>query len=183
MVLQPFVGPWPFFSFLILYTIGRTPWRGDQPIARPLPIHRTTQTQNKRTQTSIFWVGFKPTAPAFERAKRVHALDRAATMIGVKRYNRYKMSDDAVTVWEKTFRKHCLSRFDVQVHLTPNFAFMFTGIDSLQALGFNAHLTSFLIWNESETLINPLPGYDWWRLRILVRVTVNCKVCSSVIAL
>jgi hypothetical protein len=23
---------------------------GDQPIARPLPTHRTTQTQNKRTQ-------------------------------------------------------------------------------------------------------------------------------------
>jgi hypothetical protein len=23
---------------------------GDQPVARPLPIHRTTQTQNKHTQ-------------------------------------------------------------------------------------------------------------------------------------
>jgi hypothetical protein len=32
MALQPFVGPWPFFfSFLILYTVGRTPWTGDQP--------------------------------------------------------------------------------------------------------------------------------------------------------
>jgi hypothetical protein len=53
MALQPFVGPWPLFSFLILYTVGRTPWTGDQPVARPLPIHRTTQTQNKRTQTSM----------------------------------------------------------------------------------------------------------------------------------
>jgi hypothetical protein len=26
-----------FFSFLILYTVGRTPWTEDQPIARPLP--------------------------------------------------------------------------------------------------------------------------------------------------
>jgi hypothetical protein len=25
MALQPFVGPWPFFSFLILYTFGMTP--------------------------------------------------------------------------------------------------------------------------------------------------------------
>jgi hypothetical protein len=33
-----------FFSFLILYTGGRTPWTGDQPAARPLPTHRTTQT-------------------------------------------------------------------------------------------------------------------------------------------
>jgi hypothetical protein len=31
-----------FFSFLIPYTVGRTPWTGDQPVARPLPTHRTT---------------------------------------------------------------------------------------------------------------------------------------------
>jgi hypothetical protein len=34
-------------SFFTL--IGRTPWASDQPVARPLPTHRTTQTQNKRT--------------------------------------------------------------------------------------------------------------------------------------
>jgi hypothetical protein len=50
MALQSFVGPWPLFSFLILYTDGRTPWTSDQPFARPLPTHRRTQTQNKRTQ-------------------------------------------------------------------------------------------------------------------------------------
>jgi hypothetical protein len=37
-----------FSSFLILYTVGRTPWTGDQLVARPLPTRRTTQTQNKR---------------------------------------------------------------------------------------------------------------------------------------
>jgi hypothetical protein len=31
-----------FFSFLILYIIGRTHWTGDQPVARPLVTHRTT---------------------------------------------------------------------------------------------------------------------------------------------
>jgi hypothetical protein len=31
-----------FFSFVILYTVGRTPWTGNQPVARPLPTHRTT---------------------------------------------------------------------------------------------------------------------------------------------
>jgi hypothetical protein len=41
------------FSFLILYAVGRTPWTGDQPVARPLPTHRTTQEQNNRTQTSV----------------------------------------------------------------------------------------------------------------------------------
>jgi hypothetical protein len=70
------------FSFLILYTVGRTPWTGDQPVTRPLPTHRTTQTQNKRTQTSMSQVGFEPTIPVFEGAKTVHALERAATLIG-----------------------------------------------------------------------------------------------------
>jgi hypothetical protein len=32
-------------------------------------------------------VGFKPTIPVFERAKTVHALDRAATVIGNAQFN------------------------------------------------------------------------------------------------
>jgi hypothetical protein len=75
-------GPWPPFQFLNLYTIGRTPWTGDQPVTRPLPTHRTTHTQNKRKQTSMPQVGFEPTIPVFERAKTVHALGCAATVIG-----------------------------------------------------------------------------------------------------
>jgi hypothetical protein len=47
MAVQPSVGPWPLFQF----RTGRTPWTEDQPVARPLPTHRTTQTQSKRTQT------------------------------------------------------------------------------------------------------------------------------------
>jgi hypothetical protein len=79
----PFVGPWPLFSFLVLYAVGRTPWTGDQPVARPLPTHKTTQTKNKRTQISMPWVGFEPTIPASERAKTFHALDRVVTVIGL----------------------------------------------------------------------------------------------------
>jgi hypothetical protein len=46
MALQSFVGPWPlFFSFLIFYAVGMTPWAGTQPFARPLAAHRTAQTQ------------------------------------------------------------------------------------------------------------------------------------------
>jgi hypothetical protein len=29
-----------FFSFLILYTVDKTLWKGDQPVARPLPAYR-----------------------------------------------------------------------------------------------------------------------------------------------
>jgi hypothetical protein len=64
MSLQPFVGPWPLFSFLILYTVDRTPWTGDQPVEKILSTHRTAQTQNKYMET-------------------VHALDRVATVMVV----------------------------------------------------------------------------------------------------
>jgi hypothetical protein len=71
-----------FIIFLILHRVGMTPWTGVQPVARPLPAHIITQTQNKRIQTSMPLVGFEPTIPEFERAKTVRALDSAATVIG-----------------------------------------------------------------------------------------------------
>jgi hypothetical protein len=90
MALQPFAGSWPLLQFRnLFYTDGRTPCTGDQPVARPLPTRRTTQTQNKRTQTSMPRVGFEPAIPAFERTKTVRALDRAATMIGYKHISYY----------------------------------------------------------------------------------------------
>jgi hypothetical protein len=30
---------------LILYTVGRTSWTGDQPLARPLPTQNNTNTE------------------------------------------------------------------------------------------------------------------------------------------
>jgi hypothetical protein len=48
----------------------------------PSQGHYLTQTQNKQKLTSMPRVGFEPTIPAFERAKTVHALDLAATVIG-----------------------------------------------------------------------------------------------------
>jgi hypothetical protein len=69
-----------FLSFLILYTIGRIHWTGDQPVARPLLTEQ--HKQNKRKETCMPWVGFEPTIPAFERAKTVYAWDCAVTVIG-----------------------------------------------------------------------------------------------------
>jgi hypothetical protein len=74
MALQLFVGPWLLFQFLNLYTVVTTPWTGHQPVLRSLPTHRTTQTPNKRTQTSVPRVAFETTTPVFERAKTVHVL-------------------------------------------------------------------------------------------------------------
>jgi hypothetical protein len=56
--LYSLCGPWPLFQFLNPYTVGTTPWTEDQPVARPLPTHRTAKTQNKCTQTFMPRVGF-----------------------------------------------------------------------------------------------------------------------------
>jgi hypothetical protein len=70
MGLQPFVEPW-LVLFLDRLLCRYDPLEGDQTVARPLPAHKTAQTQNKRTQ--IPQVGFEPTILLFERAKTVHA--------------------------------------------------------------------------------------------------------------
>jgi hypothetical protein len=81
---SPFVESWPFFNFLMSYAVDRTSWTGDHPVARPLPAHRTAQTQNKHTQTFISLVEFETTIIVFGREKTVHALDRAAILMGQK---------------------------------------------------------------------------------------------------
>jgi hypothetical protein len=89
-VKSSFIHQW-FYSLLLplasssvtylFYTDGRTPWASDQPVARPLPTYRATQTQIKRTQTSMPPVRFEPTIPAFERVPQTA---RPATVIGAK---------------------------------------------------------------------------------------------------
>jgi hypothetical protein len=54
-------------------------WRGISPYQGRY-LHMTTQTQNKRTQTSMPRLGYEPTIPVFERTKTAHALDRADTL-------------------------------------------------------------------------------------------------------
>jgi hypothetical protein len=51
MALSAHSGLWPFIQFRNHFLDGRTPWASDQPVARPLPTHRTAQTQNKRIHT------------------------------------------------------------------------------------------------------------------------------------
>jgi hypothetical protein len=68
-------------SFLILYTVDRAPWMRDQPVVRPLHIHRRAQAQNKDTQAFMPPAGFEPTISALGLAKAVHAWDCTATVI------------------------------------------------------------------------------------------------------
>jgi hypothetical protein len=46
----PLLGLGRFFSFLILYTVGRTPWTGISP-SEGLYLHTEQHKHNKRTQT------------------------------------------------------------------------------------------------------------------------------------
>jgi hypothetical protein len=96
------------FLNLYSYTDDRTPWTSDQPVARPLPRQRTTQTQNKRTQTSMPWVGIESTIPVFERAKAVHALDRAETVIGRVISRNHKTAPIHSTKYSNTFQQRIL---------------------------------------------------------------------------
>jgi hypothetical protein len=67
-------------QFFYHFTDGRTPWTGHQLVARPLPKHRITQTQNKHIHIPNIHAlcGIR----ASERVKTVHALDRSATVTG-----------------------------------------------------------------------------------------------------
>jgi hypothetical protein len=49
--LQPFVGPWPLFSFLIFYTVGRNFGRGIGP-SQGRYLH-TEQPKHRKTHTDI----------------------------------------------------------------------------------------------------------------------------------
>jgi hypothetical protein len=60
MALQPFVGNTPVLQFRNLYyTVGRTPWRGDQPVASSLPTHGTKKTQNNAHRNVHDWSGIR----------------------------------------------------------------------------------------------------------------------------
>jgi hypothetical protein len=70
-----------FFTFLIYTQSIGFLGRGISP-SQGRYLHAEHYKQNKRTQKSMPRVWFEPKIPVFERAKTVHVLDRAATVIG-----------------------------------------------------------------------------------------------------
>jgi hypothetical protein len=66
--------PWVLasdFQFHDHFTDGRTPWTSDQLVARPLPKHRTTQTQNKDIHMPYIHAlcGFRTHDPGFRASE------------------------------------------------------------------------------------------------------------------
>jgi hypothetical protein len=83
MALPAHSGPRPLIQFRNnFFTVGRTTWTGDQPVARLLPKHRTTQTQNKRIHTPNIHAltGIRTHDPSVRAGE--DALDHAATVMG-----------------------------------------------------------------------------------------------------
>jgi hypothetical protein len=85
MALPAHSGPWPLVQFRNHFSqmvglLGR--------VISPSQARYLNTGQHKDRinayihQTSMPWVGFEPTIPAFERATTVHALDRAASLTG-----------------------------------------------------------------------------------------------------
>jgi hypothetical protein len=84
LALQPL---WALAAFLFpdLFTIGRTPWTCDQPVAKPLPKHRTAQTQNKHIYYTLninAQGGIQTRNHGLRAIETVHAWDRSATATG-----------------------------------------------------------------------------------------------------
>jgi hypothetical protein len=106
-LLYPYTSVEIFFHSFNHSIDGRTPWTSDWPVARPLPKHRTTQTQKNAytNQTSMPCMGFEPTIPASERPKTVHALDGSATVTGMKIDYNFKHSN------RKSFGKYSYDMF------------------------------------------------------------------------
>jgi hypothetical protein len=65
-------------------------------------------------------VEFEPTIPAFERAKRVHALDRAATVIGPVNITLFKSCHRALTWNENSDPSK-----QAYVHITPDYIYVY----------------------------------------------------------
>jgi hypothetical protein len=85
MALPAHSGPRPLIQFRnhISQTVGLL----DRVISPSQGLYLNSGQHKRRInaythQSSMAWVGFEPTIPASERAKTVHALDRAATVTG-----------------------------------------------------------------------------------------------------
>jgi hypothetical protein len=82
-------------------------------------------------QTFMPWVGFEPTIPASEWAKTVHALDRAATVIGWDqfRHSKVNMADAQTHTQDKsawaTRVSHSRGAEDVQIRQNLDIDFLF----------------------------------------------------------
>jgi hypothetical protein len=101
LVLQPSVWPWALFQFLNLNTDGRTPWTGDQHVARPLPTHRTTQTQNTHTDIHVS-SGIQTHDPSVRARKDISYLRQRTLLFSINKKYSCKIKYRRIRQWEES---------------------------------------------------------------------------------
>jgi hypothetical protein len=93
-----------------LSSVGRTPWTGDQTVARSLPIHRINAHRHK----CVGWASNPRSRRSSERRK-VHALTSGAAVIGTCRSTVKQLHDTgcfALLVHPHKVKE--ITRFDIQ---------------------------------------------------------------------
>jgi hypothetical protein len=101
---SPLLGPDLLFSFVIIFIqmvglVGRviSPSQGRY-------LHTEQHKHRTNSHTHMPWVGFEPTILVSKRAKCVHALDRAATVIGNSLSDIFRNQAINVTIETTPFR-------------------------------------------------------------------------------
>jgi hypothetical protein len=124
--LQPFFGPWPLFQFLNLFTqsVGLLGWVISPSQGRY--VHTGQHKHRINIQTSMAQMWFEPTIPVFERAKTIHALDRAAQQVTIAALiyrhisTQHLLQDNYVY-----FHKHLTSVFNIFGPLNEGWCVLF----------------------------------------------------------
>jgi hypothetical protein len=94
-----------FFSFLIVYTVGRTPCTGDQPFSKTSTY---TQNNTNRINTALHLVWSQLTILVFEWAETIRALDHVTTVINKTNQLIHKkdLHDAGVCSWVYMHTEH-----------------------------------------------------------------------------
>jgi hypothetical protein len=100
---------------LDLYTIGRTPWTSDRPVARPLPKYRTTQTQNKRAHTHTPNIHARSGTRTHDHGVRASGDSSSLRSLGY-RDRAYGLIGDIRTFRHMTFRFLLLTPFERNIN-------------------------------------------------------------------
>jgi hypothetical protein len=139
----------------------------DQPIARPLPIHRTTHAQNKRTKTFMHRVGFELTTPVFERAKT--ALDGAATVISKTTYCIHIKCNSEIIFSFLQFRQLFTSSWNQRMRHSGKFSGQLVAYR-----WFIPNHMSWCIWDIKLGSSHSFPAFRKWFRRIKARKWLRC---------
>jgi hypothetical protein len=147
-----------FFSLLILHTVGRTPWTGDQPVARPLATLRTTQTQDKRTQTPCLEWDSNPRSQRSSEWRQF--MPQTARPL-------WWASSRSYGLWNKYQRILFIYSY-VAFHLLHSVAWLSTRVNLrqhlIQSLNYFGH--AHLVWSVFK------PFYKWFSGIINIKLSV-----------